>query len=162
MYANTDDFSFSFTNEGLGPAIFQRVRFGLGGKCHDSDDQANYRSSFDEFTSKVADDIYRGPLPKLTKDKHLLNLPVTSSGFDNGTTVRPASAFEYIKLGPQAVQEVLELEGSVVASTKVAFSQAVSKIPLSIAYCSATGFFCDEISTDNDVCALSSTPARPK
>jgi hypothetical protein len=162
IHINLDDFSISLQNLGLGPALIERVRFGIAGKCYDSMDADRYEKMLHEFTDSVLIyGVYKDTIPHRTKDNKPLVLPVFGRSFGGGTTIRPGDSFRYIYVDPQAIKDILAFERVDVVAIKQQFSDAVAKVPLSILYCSATEVFCDVAEMKNDMCDLRTHPESP-
>jgi hypothetical protein len=62
---------------------------------------------------------------------------------------------------PIEIKDILAFERVEIVATKQHFSDAVVKVPLSILYCSATDFYCDVASTENEMCDLGGHPETP-
>jgi len=156
---DTDDFSISLANVGLGPAIITRVRFGIAGKCYDSIDTKNHEDRLREFTESVLTyGVYKDVIPHRTRDNKPLVLPITQHRFGEGTTIRQGDTYPYITVDPVAIKDIRALERVEVIAIKQRFSDAVAQIPLSIVYCSVTELFCDVTGTNNDMCDLAAHP----
>jgi hypothetical protein len=156
---DVENFSLSLDNSGLGPAVIHGVRFGIAGRCYDSNDTKSYQQKFREFTEAVFTyGIYKDTIPHRTKDDKPLVLPVTAHPFGEGTTVRPGEAFPYITVDPRAVKDIFAFERVEVIAIKQQLADAVIKVPLSILYCSLTELFCDVAGTENDMCDLRTHP----
>ncbi len=156
FFADVDTFSFVLQNEGMGPAVINRITFGLDGKCYDSDDkdQTAFAAAVLKFQSKVGEDIYKKTLPETTIKNRRLNISITGNPFRPPWVVRVGKDFVFFKLQPDTLGELQKLPADVLTDAKNKFASAVSMVPLSILFCSATGVYCESGQTDNDECLL--------
>lgn len=154
--AHVSDFSFGYTNAGYGHAFIDRISFGYDGKCYSSDrlSEDAFDEAYSKFIEQAANDLYISGAPS-DMDRKIKSFNVTLDPLLVGGTIRAGEKYSMFYFEPDTLKALLAVNSEILTRYRNAFAKAASKLPLSVRYCSATGLYCEDVTTQNPVCPLS-------
>jgi hypothetical protein len=79
---------------------------------------------------------------------------MSRSSFDVNFPVRPGETFQMFYLEEPSKQAVLKSDDAGLNQLREEFRHTASRIPISIAFCSTTGRYCEDMATENETCPL--------